>query len=293
MRDGLAQATKIVNNSYNRVIGMSPNEAAVKYSDPEETKKLIVKYNKHREKADTDRRKPLKEGDNVRIVLKGSKATSFYKAYRGKQYTKEGHPVNESNKGHFKDKDISKETYEVLEVKGQNPTKYKIKDWFKKGGDKPSYKWFKRDKLSEPMPPKDMKSEALLKQRAKGKPKKKPPKEMSAEEAKEEEKMAEVQHKTKPTAVPSKKAKVHAFIDQADAELQGDKLRKQVDKFIKTYDDLPKKLHKRFTRKMKKHIAYWDYQYQHVKGALRSDFKDRRETWKSLLKKFEKNIKIQ
>ena len=85
----------------------------------------------------------------------------------------------------------------------------------------------------------------------------------------------------------------HAFIDQADAEIQGDKLRKQVDKFIKIYDDLPKKLHKRFTRKMKKHIAYWDYQYQHVKGALRSDFKDQRETWKSLLKKFEKKVKIQ
>ena len=49
--DGLEQATKIVNNSYNRIIKMSPNEAAIKYSDPDETKKLIVEYNKHREKA--------------------------------------------------------------------------------------------------------------------------------------------------------------------------------------------------------------------------------------------------
>ena len=276
--DGLEQATKIVNNSYNRVIKMSPNEAAIKYSDPDETKKLILEYNKHREKADTDRRKPLKVGDQVRVVLKSAKESStFYKAYRGKQYTKEGHPVNDGNKGMFKDKDISKERYEVVEVKGSNPTRYKIKDWFKNGGTK----WFTRDRLSEPTPAPDMKSEALLKSRGKKKKKKKGKEpDINKQHAKE--------HKTKPTAAPSSKAIVHVFKDDAEADMEGEDVQKTVRKYIKTFDSIPKKLFKKMEVRLTDLINYWDHKYLTVKGMLRQNFKDARNSYKGMLKGLKK-----
>ena len=260
---------------------MSPNEAAIKYSDPDETKKLILEYNKHREKADTDRRKPLKVGDQVRVVLKSTKASPFYKAYRGKQYTKEGHPVNEGNKGMYKDKDISKERYEVLEVKGTNPTRYKIKDWFKKAGDKASFKWFTRDRLSEPTPAPDQKSEALLKSRGKKKKKKKgKDPDVSKQHAKE--------HKTKPTAAPSEKAIVHVFKDDAEAEMEGDDVKRKVAKYIKTFDSVPKKLFEKLEVRLEDLINYWDHKYQTVKGMLRQNFKDARNSYKDMLKRLKK-----
>ena len=279
--DGLAQATKIVNNSYNRVLGMSPNEAAEKYSDPEETKKLIIEYNKKREKADTDRRKPLKIGDQVRVVVDQARKDKIgYKAYRGKQFTKEGHPVSERNKSyeHFKNRPISKEVYEVIEVKGSNPTRYKIKDWFKKTGDKPSFKWFTRDKLSEPTPAPDQKSEALLKSRDKKPVRKKKKK----SEEKEDEKMAEVTEEDEDEEPEIWEA---IYPNRVAAESAGKRVYKEVMNMYNTYDSLPKATHKDLKERVNKMIKYWDHQYSNVKGALRSDFKTQREKFKSLLKK--------
>ena len=165
--DGLAQAEKIVNGSYNRIMKMSAEEAVKKYNDPEETKKLILKYNDQREKADLDRRADLSIGDYVRIVVKSTKESEFYKAYRGKTYTREGYPVNPKNKHLYKGRSVTKEAYEVTESKGKNPKRYKVDGM-----------WFTRDRLSEPLPTKqdkdgkkkldypDKKTEELLEGRA-------------------------------------------------------------------------------------------------------------------------------
>ena len=164
--DGLAQAEKIVNGSYNRIMKMSAEEAVDKYNDPEETKKLILKYNDQREKADADRRADLSIGDYVRIVVKSTKESEFYKAYRGKTYTREGYPVNPKNKHLYKGRSVTKEAYEVKDSKGKNPKRYKVDG-----------KWFTRDRLSEPLPTKkdkdgkktldypDKKTEELLSKR--------------------------------------------------------------------------------------------------------------------------------
>ena len=230
--DGLKQATIIVNNSYNRVIKMSANEAAEKYSNKEETTKLLTEYNKHRAKADTDRRRPLKVGDHVRIVMKSTKNNPFYKAYRGKQYTKEGYPVSESNKQFFKDKEVTKEHYEITEVRGKDPTKYRV-----------NKKLYTRDRLSEPLPPieikdkngkvtsvvySDPKSEELLRKRG-AKPKKKAkasPMESGVGAAKSTRgrKKKVMQAKME----PKKGATVHAFKDTSEAETELDRLKKIV-----------------------------------------------------------------
>ena len=211
--DGLAQAEKIVNGSYNRIMKMSAEEAVEKYNDPEETKKLILKYNDQREKADLDRRADLSIGDYVRIVVKSTKESEFYKAYRGKTYTREGYPVNPKNKHLYKGRSVTKEAYEVTESKGKNPKRYKVDG-----------KWFTRDRLSEPLPMKkdkdgkkkldypDKKSEALLSKR-KDRHKALPDDPVDAidtdddtdpdeEENKDEEKQAEV-----PAKKPKKKKK--------------------------------------------------------------------------------------
>jgi len=215
--DGLAQAEKIVNGSYNRIMKMSAEEAVEKYNDPEETKKLILKYNDQREKADLDRRADLSIGDYVRIVVKSTKESEFYKAYRGKTYTREGYPVNPKNKHLYKGRSVTKEAYEVTESKGKNPKRYKVDG-----------KWFTRDRLSEPLPMKkdkdgkkkldypDKKSEALLSKR-KDRHKALPDDPVDAidtdedtdpdeEENKDEEKQAEVPAK-KPKPKPKKKKK--------------------------------------------------------------------------------------
>ena len=212
--DGLAQAEKIVNGSYNRIMKMSAEEAVDKYNDPEETKKLILKYNDQRAKADLDRRADLSIGDYVRIVVKSTKESEFYKAYRGKTYTREGYPVNPENKHLYKGRSVTKEAYEVKESKGKNPKRYKVDG-----------KWFTRDRLSEPLPTKqdkdgkktldypDKKTEELLSKR-KDRHKALPNDPVDtidtddddetddAEENKEEEKQAEV-----PAAKPKKKWK--------------------------------------------------------------------------------------
>ena len=179
----LAQAVDIVNNSYNRILKMTPAEAVEKYTTPEGLKAIKESYNKHREKADTDRRKPLKVGDFVRLVVKKEKEHTFSKAYRGLTFTKEQYPVGDINKHHilYKNKSISKEAYEIKETKGNNPKMYKITGIYK---DKSHGVWFSRHQLSEPLPDKgvpDQKSEALLRSRKqsgaskKDKKKQKPP----------------------------------------------------------------------------------------------------------------------
>ena len=166
--DGLRQAEVIVNKSYNRVMKMSAEEAVKKYNDPDETKKLLLKYNAQRQKADTDRRADLQVGDWVRIVVKSSKDSPFYKAYRGVTYTREGFPINPDNKHAHKGKSVTKKAYEVKDSKGKNPKKYLVDG-----------KWYPRDRLSEPLPVKkdkdgkktldypDEKSEALIRGRIK------------------------------------------------------------------------------------------------------------------------------
>ena len=233
--DGLQQATTIVNNSYNRVIKMSANEAAEKYSSKEETGKLLESYNKHRQKADEDRRRPLKVGDEVRIVMKSDKPNPFYKAYRGKQYTREGYPVNKDNKQFYKNAEVTKEHYPVTEVRGSKPTKYRVNG-----------KLYTRDRLSEPLPPiettvngkkrivyADPKSEQLLKSRDK-KPKKKAkasPMEKSTGPSKSTRagKKKIVQEKMH----PKEGATVHAFKDKAEAETEFKRLRNIVKLVLK------------------------------------------------------------
>ena len=209
--NGLKQTEKIVNGSYNRVLKMSAEEAVEKYNNPEEMAKIITKYNAQREKWDTDRRKQLEVGDYVRIVVKSTKESgTFYKAYRGQTYTREGFPVDEANKHLHKPKQATKEAYKVEGKRGKNPIRYLVDG-----------KWRTRDRLSEPLPYKlnkdgkkvldypDKKSEALLKERRKGAPKKKKKKETfeQDEENKDEEKQAEVQPspKKKKKAAPALK----------------------------------------------------------------------------------------
>ena len=169
IKNVLQQALNTTNNSYNRILKKTPAEAAEEFSTPEGIRKLKESYNKHRAKGDLDRRKPLKVGDFVRIVVKKTLKDQFRKAYRGLTFTKEGWPVNKSNinKGFAKKLGwgISKEAYEILETKGNNPKQYKIMGVYK---DPKKIAWFSRHMLSEPLPNKgrpDQISEDLLKSR--------------------------------------------------------------------------------------------------------------------------------
>ena len=277
IKDGLAQATKIVNASYNRVIKMSADEAAEKYSSKEETQKLILEYNKHREKADEDRRRPLKEGDMVRLVMKSTKASPFYKAYRGKQYTQDGYPVNEKNKQFYKNRSITKEAYKVTEIKGKNPRKYKVDG-----------KWHSRDRLSEPLPPieikdkdgkitsivySDPKSEALLRERDK-KPKKKveaspmetgpaPAKSTKAKKKVEQAKM-----------VPSDKAVTHAFKDTAEAETEYTKVRERVRWYLKRSRKPSEKKLNAYEERLEKLRAWYEWHVDYGPPLFRTSFKN-------------------
>ena len=161
----LQQAVDVSNNSYNRVLKKTPAEAAAEYSTPEGFKKIKDQYNSKRAKADTDRRKPLKVGDWVRVLMKKDKEGTFYKAYRGTTYTKKDFPVNKQNLKNYPDKALSQESYEIKATRGSNPKQYKILGLFK---DPKKAKWFGRHELSEPLPNKgvpDQISEALLKNR--------------------------------------------------------------------------------------------------------------------------------
>ena len=178
----LQQAVDITNNSYNRILKKTPAEAAAEYSTPDGIKKIKEQYNAKRAKADTDRRKALKIGDWVRVLIKKEKEGTFYKAYRGTTYTKKDFPVNKQNLKNYPNKALSQEAYEIKATRGSNPKQYQIFGLFKNAK---KGKWFGRHELSEPLPNKgvpDQKSEALLKNRNQsgnsknGKPKPKPKK---------------------------------------------------------------------------------------------------------------------
>ena len=54
---------------------------------------------------------------------------------------------------------------------------------------------------------------------------------------------------------------------------------------FKTYDSIPKATYDDLKKRIDKVIKYWDHQYQNVKGALRGDFKQKRDQYKNLLKR--------
>lgn len=275
IQDGLEQATKIVNNSYNRVIKMTANEAAEKYSDKGESKKLIQEYNKHREKADEDRRKPLKVGDMVRIVMKSAKNNPFYKAYRGKTYTRDGYPVNEDNKQFYKNRELTKEFYEVMALRGKNPTKYKV--------DK---KWYIRSRLSEPIPKMkdsggkvikkngkyqytDQASEALMRRKiADRKPKKK------AKAPSKSTRAAKKKAPIKKTMVPGEKATVNAFVDLAAAITENQKVRKIINTHWKLSSKPSDKQHNDLGNRIKVLKAYGSTHAKYNKGMIKENYKN-------------------
>ena len=206
----LAQAVDMVNNSYNRILKMTPAEAVEKYTTPEGIKLIKESYNKHRAKADTDRRKPLKVGDFVRLVVKKDKEHTFRKAYRGLTFTKEQYPIGDKNKSHIlnKNKSISKEAYEIKGTKGNNPKMYHIFGVYK---DKTHGIWFSRHQLSEPMPNKgvpDQKSEALLRSR----------KQSGASKIKKKPKPGKAAPAPKAEVVPKEHLHKNAFKSQNQAD---------------------------------------------------------------------------
>ena len=135
--DGLLQAEKIANESYNRVLKMSPSEAVTKYNGPAGDK-LMQRYNAARAKGSEDMRGPLKVGNKVRKVLRPTKKATdytFVKAYHGKTFTDE--------------------LYTVTKVKRKGDmTLYQLNN---------KDEWFRRDRLSENTPHTDLESRKLTK----------------------------------------------------------------------------------------------------------------------------------
>ena len=278
IEDGLKQSTTVVNSSYNRVIKMSANEAADKYSNKDEVKLLMNEYNKHREKADSDRRRPLKIGDMVRLVMKSTKGSStFYKAYRGAQYTQDGYPVHEGNIAWYKDRKVTKEFYEVKEIRGKNPTKYKVDG-----------KWHTRDRLSEPIPKMkddqgnvikvdgkhqytDMKSEALMKQRNKDRRKPKPKKKKKSPSKDVKNKQAA---KVKKEMQPSPDATVHAFKEDIDAVDLIEKVSKELIAQGKKPYYPTEAVYNTWEKSLEKLMGYFQYKRKVSKGFLKDNYRD-------------------
>ena len=289
IQDGLAQATKIVNNSYNRVIKMTADEAAEKYGSKDESKKIMAEYNKHREKADEDRRRPLTMGDMVRIVMKSSKNNPFYKAYRGKQYTQDGYPVNEGNKAFYKNRELTKEFYEVKAVRGKNPTKYKVDG-----------KWYIRSRLSEPIPKMkdsggkviekdgkfqytDQESEALIrKKRAERKPKKKPKAPSKSTRA------AKKKAPIKKSMVPGENATVNAFEDLAAAMTENQKVRKIINTHWKLSSKPSDKQYKDLVNRLKVLKEYGSTHAKYNQGMIKENYKKIVSTANASEKKLQK-----
>ena len=278
IEDGLKQATDLVNNSYNRVLKMTANEASEKYGTKDEAKKLIESYNKHREKADEDRRKPLKVGDMVRIVMKSTKANPFYKAYRGKQYTQDGYPVSKKNKSYFKDRQISKELYEVTAIRGKNPVKYKVDG-----------KWYVRSELSEPVPGMkdaqgktivkggkkvytDLKSEAVIEENKKKNARKKP-----AAKKKDAKKVIQ------PKMVPAEEATVNAFKDTAEVETELERLLRTVNRLKKRAKRLSMAEDKALRKRIEKIIKWSEVKKKYSKGFIKENFKTYLKKAKSIM----------
>ena len=279
IEDGLKQATDLVNNSYNRVLKMTANEASEKYGTKEESRKLLDEYNKHREKADEDRRKPLNVGDMVRIVMKSQKANPFYKAYRGKQYTQDGYPVNKKNKSYFKDRQISKELYEVTAIRGRNPVKYKVDG-----------KWYVRSGLSEPVPGMkdahgkfivkdgkkvytDLKSESVIEENRKNNVQKKP-------KAKPKPRKKVVQ----PKMEPQDNATVNAFKDTAEVETELDKLLREVNRLKKRGRRLSLEKDKSLRKRIEKVIKWSETKKKFSKGFIKDTYKEYLNKAKDVMK---------
>ena len=181
----------------------------------------------------------------MRIVLKSTKPNPFYKAYRGKQYTREGFPINENNKQFYKNAEVTKEHYSVTEVRGTNPTKYRVNG-----------KLYTRDRLSEPLPPiqitvngkkrivyEDPKSEALLK--ARDKKKKTKSKASAMETGAAPAKSTRAKKKVVQAKMhPKKDAKIHAFKDKSEAETELIRLRKISKIVLKTTNPAKAKVEK-------------------------------------------------
>ena len=131
--DGLKQAEKIANESYNRILKMSPAEAVKKYNGPA-GERLMELYNNARKKGDEDRRGKLEVGMRVRKVTRKTKSAAdytFVKAYHGKTFTDD--------------------TYEVKKVvKRGNNYLYQLKDG--------TNKFYRRDRISENTPAADIES---------------------------------------------------------------------------------------------------------------------------------------
>lgn len=285
IEDGLKQATDLVNNSYNRVLRMTANEASEKYGNKTEAKKLIESYNKHREKADEDRRKPLKVGDMVRIVMKSTKNNPFYKAYRGKQYTQDGYPVSEKNKAWYKGRQISKELYEVTAIRGKNPVKYKVNGT-----------WHVRSGLSEPVPGMkddqgktiikngkkiytDEKSEAVIAENKKKNVRKK------AVKKKPTVKKEEV---IQPKMEPSEKATINAFKDTAEVETELGNLRKIVLAWKKGKKRVNMDKEKEIRKRLEKVNNHCEAKKKYSKGFVKGVWKDYLKQGKDILKIFSK-----
>lgn len=284
IEDGLKQATNIVNNSYNRVLKMTANEASEKYGSKAEAMKLIESYNKHREKADADRRKPLKIGDMVRIVMKSTKNNPFYKAYRGKQYTQDGYPINVKNKSWYKGRQISKELYEVTAIRGKNPVKYKVNDV-----------WHVRSGLSEPVPGMkddqgktiirngkkiytDEKSEDVIKQNRKNNVRKKALKKTPAKKKKI----------IQPKMEPSEKATINAFKDTAEVETEIESIKKIVNTWMKANKRVTIEKDSKIRKRLEKVIKHCESKKKYSKGFVKGVWKDYLKNANDVLKKLSK-----
>ena len=282
IEDGLRQSTDLVNNSYNRVLKMTANEASEKYGNKTEAKKLMEEYNKHREKADEDRRKPLKVGDMVRIVMKSTKNNPFYKAYRGKQYTQDGYPVSERNKAWYKGRQISKELYKVEAIRGRNPTKYKVDG-----------KWHVRSGLSEPVPGmKDDQGKTIMKDGKKVYTDKKSEEVIKDNRKKNVRKKAPPKKPSKkviqPKMAPSEEATVNAFKDTAELETEIGALRKLVNKLYKAGKRVAMDQDKKIRKRLERVIKHCEVKKKFSKGFLKGIFKDHLNEGKNILKKFSK-----
>ena len=261
---------------------MTANEASEKYGTPSEAKKLIEEYNKHREKADTDRRKPLKRGDMVRIVMKSTKNNPFYKAYRGKQYTQDGYPVNAKNKSYFKDKDISKELYEVTDIRGKNPVKYKVNG-----------KWFIRSELSEPVPGmKDANGKFIIKDGKKVYTDYKSEVAINKNRKSHNKKKKPVQNQNKkvdqPKMAPTEDATINAFKSTAELETEIDDLRKKLVKWQKAKKRLSSAQDKEIRKRIEKVIKHTTIKKKYAKGLIKDNYKEYLSSAKDLLKRLSK-----
>ena len=305
----LAQSVDMVNNSYNRILKMTPAEAVEKFTTPEGVQEIKDSYNKHRAKADTDRRKPLKVGDFVRLLVKKEKEHTFRKAYRGLTFTKEQFPVGDKNKNHplKKKYSISKEAYEIKETKGNNPKMYHIFGVYK---DKTHGVWFSRHQLSEPMPDKgvpDQKSEALLRSRKQSgalKKKKKPkPAPKPAPKVKPAQKKKPKPPKKKPEPeeeedddddeedVPKEHMHKNAFKNQILADNETDRAKGRLYRMLDR-ETATKHKFDELMKRFKILLGYFTWHAMHDIKLIKHESLKRKRQTQRLIVSLKKNVRI-